>query len=189
MRIAVIDGHPDPDAEHFCHALAAAYAHGATHSGHQTRVITIAALDFPVLRSQQDWMHGTLPVPLENARDAIEWAQHLVIIYPLWLGDVPAYLKAFLEQVARPGIAFTPGSGTPVAGKLKGKSARLIVTMGMPALVYRWFFLQHSLTSLKRNVLHLVGIRPVRETVIGMIETTNHSRWLDRARSLGRAAR
>jgi hypothetical protein len=32
--------------------------------------------------------------------------------------------------------------------------------MGMPAFVYRWFFFKHSLTSLKRNVLEFVGIRP-----------------------------
>jgi putative NADPH-quinone reductase len=148
-----------------------------------------AKLDVPFLPSQDDWMHGALPPQLREAQDAIKWADHLVIIYPLWLGDVPAYLKAFLEQVARPDFAFAPGSSQPTAGPLKGKSARLIVTMGMPALVYRWFFFEHSMTSLKRNVLELVGIRPVRETIIGMMETTDHQKWLKRVESLGRAAR
>jgi hypothetical protein len=61
--------------------------------------------------------------------------------------------------------------------------------MGMPAFVYRWFFFKHSLTSLKRNVLEFVGIWPVRETIIGTVETTDHKKWLDKVRALGRAAR
>ena len=61
--------------------------------------------------------------------------------------------------------------------------------MGMPGLVYRWFFAKHSLMSLKRNVLELVGIPPVRETIIGMVETADHGKWLKRVESLGRAAR
>ncbi|RFB76456.1 NAD(P)H-dependent oxidoreductase [Methylovirgula sp. 4M-Z18] len=189
MHILIVDGHPDPNEKRFCHAAAAAYAEGARKSGHEARVIAIAKLDIPVLRSQDEWVHGTLPPQLKEAQDAIKWADHLVIIYPLWLGDVPAYLKAFLEQVARPDFAFAPGSSYPTAGPLKGKSARLIVTMGMPAFVYRWFFFKHSVTSLKRNVLELVGIRPVRETIIGMVETTDHEKWLKSIKSLGQAAR
>ena len=57
--------------------------------------------------------------------------------------------------------------------------------MGMPGLVYRWFFFKHSVTSLKRNVLELVGIRPVRETIIGMVETTDHRKWLTKVQALG----
>ena len=35
------------------------------------------------------------------AQADIGWAQHIVLFFPLWLGDMPAVLKAFLEQVAR----------------------------------------------------------------------------------------
>jgi len=189
MHIAVIDGHPDPRRGRLCHALAAAYADGARQSGHDVRTITIAELEVPVLRSQDQWLHGVLPGQLKEAQDVLQWADHWVIIYPLWLGDVPAYLKAFLEQVARPGFAFMPGPHGPPAGPLRGKSARLIVTMGMPALMYRWFFFKHSLTSLRRNVLGFVGIRPVRETIIGMVEATDNRKWLERIGALGRSAR
>ena len=39
--------------------------------------------------------------------------------------------------------------------------------MGMPALVYRWYFRAHSVKSLERNILGFVGIAPVHETLIG----------------------
>ncbi len=52
---------------------------------------------------------------------------------------MPALLKAFLEQVFRPGFALIcNGHRFPQKG-LVGKSAR-VVTMGMPVFWYRWFF-------------------------------------------------
>jgi putative NADPH-quinone reductase len=75
---------------------------------------------------------------------------------------------------------------------LIGKSARIVVTMGMPALVYRWYFGAHSLKSLERNILGLCGIGPIKESLIGMIEAkdpTKRQRWLARMSDLGREAR
>ena len=42
---------------------------------------------------------------------------------------------------------------------LKGRSAGIVVTMGMPALVYLWYFGAHSVKSLERNIPGLVASR------------------------------
>ena len=34
-QIAIIQGHPDPKGNHFCHVLAKAYAEGAESTGHK----------------------------------------------------------------------------------------------------------------------------------------------------------
>ena len=76
-------------------------------------------------------------------------------------------------------------------GRLKGRTARLIVTMGMPAFVYRGFYLSHSLEALRRNILGFVGIGPTRTTLIGNIEMLADDRcrqWLEKASALGRRA-
>jgi putative NADPH-quinone reductase len=175
-RILLIQGHPDPCPDHLCHALAHAYASGATGAGHEVRQTNVALLDFPLLRSQREWEHDTLPAALRQAQDDITWSQHLVIFFPLWLGDMPALFKGFLEQVARPGFAFGGDRLSPMAKKpLAGRSARVVVTMGMPAMLYRLYFRAHSIKSLKRNVLRFIGIRPVRETLIGMVGKTDAS--------------
>jgi putative NADPH-quinone reductase len=111
QRIVLIQGHPDPLIRHLGHALADAYAQGAQAGGHEVRQIDVARLDFPLLRTQQDWTSGNLPTTLQAAQNDIGWAQHLVLFFPLWLGDMPALLKGFLEQVARPGFAFKAGEG------------------------------------------------------------------------------
>jgi putative NADPH-quinone reductase len=188
-HILLIQGHPDAGQRHLCHALEDAYARGASATGHEIRRIDVATLDFPLLRSQHEWEQGELPPNLAAAQDAIKWAEHLVLFFPLWLGDMPALLKGFLEQVARPGFAFSREAKNPLAAKgLTGRSARVVVTMGMPATVYRWYFRAHSLKSLERNILGFVGIAPVRETLIGTVaemapESAN--KWLAKLEKLG----
>jgi putative NADPH-quinone reductase len=192
QRIVLIQGHPDTSAPHLCHALAQAYADGARAAGHEVRLIDVARLDFSLLRSQHEWEHSALPPTLQTAQDDIGWAQHIVLFFPLWLGDMPALLKGFLEQVARPGFAFKAGGGNPFARKgLAGRSARVVATMGMPALVYRWYFRAHSIKSLERNVLGFVGMSPVNETLIGMVDKLGEAgvkKWQAKMGDLGRTA-
>lgn len=168
-RIAVIDGHPDPDPARFVHALAKRYADGAAAARHEVRQIEVALLDFPLLRSRAAWEGQPPPPAIAEAQQAIAWADHLVILYPLWLGDMPALLKAFLEQTLRPGFGIGKGKSLG-ASLLQGKSARLVVTMGMPAFFYRFYFGAHSVKSFERNILKFVGIKSVQHTLIGDVE-------------------
>ena len=188
-RIAIIEGHPDPQRIHLLHALADAYAEGAKQAGHEIKRIQVATLDFDVLRTKQEWQELPAPDAIKDAQAIVAWADHLVILYPLWLGCLPALLKAFLEQLLRPGFAFEPSKAGGLPRKLLArKSARIVVTMGMPAFVYRWYFCAHSLKSLKRNILKFCGIGPIKTTLLGMVESgsnTRRQRWLARMRALG----
>jgi putative NADPH-quinone reductase len=105
-RTAIIDGHPDADPKRFVHALAAAYKRGAHEAGHEVRRITVASPEVPLLRTAKDFQSGTPSTAVRACQDTLAWAEHWVILYPLWLGSMPALLKGFFEQVARPGFAF-----------------------------------------------------------------------------------
>jgi putative NADPH-quinone reductase len=193
MQIVIIQGHPNPGGGRFCHALAKAYAKGAETSGHQVKVIDIGQLEFPILRTQEDFDHGEAPEAIRQVQNSIQTAQHLLIIYPLWLGSMPAYLKAFLEQVFRPGFAAIKSTGgKPWKQLLTGKTAHVVITMGMPAIIYRWYFLAHSLKSLERNILGFCGIKTTKETLIGMVETIDDDKrkqWLAKMEEMGGAGK
>ncbi len=63
--------------------------------------------------------------------------------------------------------------------------------MGMPALVYRWYFRAHSLKSLERNVLGFVGMSPVRHTLVGSVEGLGEAgvrKWKAKLRTMGSLA-
>lgn len=192
-RITIIQGHPDSHDRHFGHALADEYAKGAKNGGHTLKRIDVAQLDFPLLRTKEDFENGSPPESIRTAQEAIRWADHLVILYPLWHGSMPALLKAFFEQVFRPGFAVAyQQSGRMPKQLLGGKSARIVVTMGMPAFIYRWYFLAHSLKSLERNMLGVAGIGPIKESLLGMVEGMGEKQraaWLDKLRRLGEHGR
>lgn len=189
-KILILNGHPDVSSKGLCHALAEAYAEGARDAGNDVRRIDVAGLDFGFLRSQAEFEKGKVPAAIVAAQQDILWADHLVVVFPLWLGDIPAVLKAFFEQTLRPGFAFDyRPSGLPTM-HLKGRSARIIVTMGMPAFVYRWYFRAHGLKNLERNILKFVGIGPVRATLIGGVggaKSQTIRKRLDEVTNLGRS--
>ena len=187
MRIFVLNGHPDPAPERLCHALAAAYAEGAKAGGHEVRSLAVGGMELPLLRSEGEFHESTPPPAAIKTQEAIGWAEHMVLIYPLWLGTMPAALKALLEQTLRPDFAMDYNGKWPM-GRLKGRSARVVVTMGMPALAYRWYYGAHSLKSLERNILKFAGLGPIRATLIGGIESIGDAKrkaWLDSLRRLG----
>jgi putative NADPH-quinone reductase len=187
-RLVIIQGHPDPRPERLGHALATAYGLGAREAGHELRTIDVGSLDFPVLRDRESW-EGPVPESLREAQATIQWGEHLAIFFPLWLGTMPALLKAFFEQIMRPGFALRIEGAGRWHRLLSGRSARLVVTMGMPAFIYRWYFRAHGIKSFERNILQFVGIEPIHESLIGMVEGRDEAvreRWLAKLTELGR---
>jgi putative NADPH-quinone reductase len=196
-RILIVQGHPDYRRPHLCHALARSYEEGARAAGHAVEVVEPARIAFPLLSSPAEWRHGSPPPQLVAVQDAIRGADHLVFVYPLWLGGMPAVLKGFLEQVVRPGFGIAADdrgldvSGLPGLGQLQGRSARVVLSTPRAAAVYRWIDGAHSLKMMRRHVLGPAGIRPVRSTVVGGeagMAPQQLARWEEHLRRLGERA-
>lgn len=167
-KIVVVVGHSRRDT--FCEALGNAYVRGAEAGGHTARLYVTSRMSFdPILRAGFVEVQALEP-DLASAHEALMAADHVVIIFPLWLGTLPAILKGFLERILQPDLVI-PAKEGKFAKILSGKSARIIVTMGMPALIYRWYFGAHAIKMLKRNILAFMGVKPVRSTIYGSIES------------------
>jgi putative NADPH-quinone reductase len=190
-NIVIIQGHPDPQGNRFCHALAEAYFKGAESKGHHLKLIDIARIDYPTLRTQDEFVKGEIPEMLIESQRLIQSAHHLVIIYPLWLGTMPAYLKAFLEQVFRPSFrANNTNQEKPWERQISEKTAHIIITMGMPDIIYNSYFLAKGMESLEGNILAFFGIKVIRQTLIGSvdsIEDTERQKWLNDIELSGRS--
>jgi putative NADPH-quinone reductase len=50
---------------------------------------------------------------------------------------------------------------------MKGKSARVAVSMGMPGLVYRFAMDEGALKALERGILGISGFHPMHHSIIG----------------------
>jgi putative NADPH-quinone reductase len=185
-KVAIIVGHVKDGS--FCEALGNAYLSGATTSGHEAQLFVTSKMQFDPILHEGFARVQPLEPDLQAAHDAIMAADHLVIIFPLWLGAFPAILKGFLDRVFQPEL-FAASAQGKFPKPLRGKSVRVFITMGMPGFVYRWYYGAHALRLLKRNILHFLGVGSVRSTIHGMIEGVSHDtrkHWLAEAEVMGR---
>ncbi len=189
-RIVIIQGHPDPAGHHLLNAMADAYGEAAALAGHEVRRVEVARLDFPLLRTQADFETGELPATLLPARDDMRWAEHWVFLFPLWHGTMPALFKGFLEHIFRPGFAMEYREKSFPKRLLAGRSARIVVTMGMPVMLYRWYFGAYGVRSFERSMLSFAGIKPIRESLFGLsvADDKKRARWIEEMRQHGRDA-
>ncbi|WP_297802183.1 NAD(P)H-dependent oxidoreductase [Arenimonas sp. GDDSR-1] len=186
-RILVILGHPSEDS--LCGALAQAYATGAEASGNEVRRISLGTLRFdPVLHDGYARIQ-TLEPDLVAAQEAIAWAQHLVFVYPIWWGSMPALLKGFFDRIFLPGFAFTFRKGSLMAdGLLAGRSAHLLVALDTPPWYFRWVYRMPGHHQMKRTILGFCGIKPVTVSNFGPVKDSRprtRERWLSRAFAYG----
>lgn len=190
-KVAIIVGNPLHDS--YSEALGKAYLTGAESGGHQAQLFMLGRMEFDAILREGYRREQPLEPDLAAAREAFVACDHVVFVFPLWCGDMPAIMKGFIERLLQPDLLKVQKSGGKASWKMfRGKSARVIMTMGMPGWFYRWYFGAHALKLLKRNILHFVGISPVRSTIYGMIESVGDAKrkqWLRDVEALGHAAR
>lgn len=186
-KILLINGHPDPKS--FNRALSEAYKKGALTSGAPYREIHLADLQFNPNLQYGYRKRTELEPDLLQAQASLQWADHLVWVYPVWWGSVPAIMKGFLDRVLLPGFAFKKREASVWWDKyLTGKSARLICTLDQPAWYYRWINRGPSHQAMTRLTLNFVGIKRVKRTAIGPLRLSTHAYrtdWLRKVEQLG----
>lgn len=189
-RILVILGHPNNDS--FCGAIANSYIEGAKASGNEVQLISVGDLSFdPVLRKGYGPIQELEP-DLVAGQAAIAWAQHIVFVYPIWWGAMPALLKGFIDRVFLPGFAFNYREGSRFWDRmLSGRSAHLFVTMDTPPWYFRWVFRMPGHNQMKRTILEFCGIKPVTIVSLGPIKGSTQQKregWLAQVKAYGHHA-
>jgi len=186
-KILVILGQPQRHS--YGGSLMKAYADGAREAGAEVKELYLGELQFNPLAVPSLTNPGELEPDLKSAQDAIKWADHLVFVYPIWWGTIPALLKGFVERTFLPGFAVNFHEHSIWWDKLlTGKSARLIVTLNTPWWYYRWILGQPGHNTMKKTILEFCGVKPVRITEIGPIKGSTEEKrkgWLEQVRSLG----
>lgn len=186
-KIALIIGHPD--AESFNFALAKAYATGAVKSGAEVRQIIISELNFDPNLKYGYRKRTELESDLLKSQETLKWADHIVWVYPVWWGSVPAIMKGFLDRVLLPGFAFKKREGSVWWDKyFTGKTSRLICTMDQPTWFYRIINRAPSHHAMKKLTMNFIGVKSVKITAIGPLRLSKdefRSKWLEKIQRLG----
>lgn len=186
-KILIINGHPN--AKSYCQALAEAYKNGASSKGNHVVLLNLSELTFELSLSFGYSKHMELEPDLVLAQEKISWAQHIVIVHPVWWGSVPALLKGFFDRALLPGYAFKYRKESILWDKLlSGKTARIIYTTDTPVWYYTLFYGAPSVRQVKSRILEFCGIKPVKVTGIGPIRRSSQEfreKWLEKIKNLG----
>ena len=190
-KILIINGHPDKES--FNHALAASYKKGVLASGFELEEINIGELGFNPNLQFGYRKRTELEPDLIDAQDKIKWADHIVWVYPVWWGSVPAIMKGFLDRVFLPGFAFKKREGSVWWDKyLTGRSAHLISTLDQPGWYYSLINGAPSHKAMKKLTMNFVGIKKVRTTTIAPLRLSSEAfrkKWLRKVEQLGKAGK
>lgn len=189
-RILMILGTPKNVS--LCTALGEAYAQGARDKGHVVRQLKLGEMSFdPILRGGYE-QSQTLEPDLLEAQRQIHWAEHLVFVYPVWWGGVPALLKGFFDRTFLPGFAFKYRNRSQLWDKLlSGRTADLLVTMDTPPWYFRWIYGAPAHRQMIRTILGFSGIKTRRLSEFAPVRPSSEEQrqnWLRHAESLGSRA-
>ena len=183
-KILLINGHPNPDS--FCYSLAKAYSKGV---GEQAtlRQIDVARLNFDV-GALKHFDSFEIPVDLQKAQADIRWANHIVIVHPIWWATMPALLKSFIEQTFLMGFAAKYEKSGKITKLLTDKSMRVISTLDTPVFLYKSFLGNPSFKVHKAN-FSFCGIKPIRQTYLGPVvksDEVKRKKWIKKVEQLGK---
>lgn len=192
-KVFILLGHPDKSG--MCGKLADAYETGAREGGHEVQRMNLGEMQFdPILHKGYRAMQELEP-DLKLFQERVQWADHFVIIYPVWWVGMPALLKGLFDRAWLPGSAFRyikmqGGKRTYFWHRLyRGKTARTILTSGTPPWLVS--FLPGNVNSqLKWGILWFAGFR-VRSLWLGPSENVPDAKcnaWCERVHSLGKRA-
>jgi putative NADPH-quinone reductase len=186
-KILVIDAHPFEKS--LCRGLADAYEEGAKSAGAEVRRLNLRELNFDL--NLRRGYHATqeLEPDLVQSQESIRWCEHLVLVYPMWWGMMPALLKGYLDRCWLPGFAFQYHRNDPMWDRLlEGRSARMVVTSDAPYFFNLLIYFNAPYRVVRKMILRFCGFKPVRVTAIGRVKSLRESErasWLEKLRRLG----
>lgn len=192
MKTLIIFNHPYEGS--YCNAILRAVSAGLAEGGHPQRLIHLDNDGFdPVMRAKdlkafamagrhmEYALEHVDPLVLEYKK-RLEWAEHLIMIFPIWWMTMPAMTKGFVDKVIFPEIAYDMDDGQLKSRLHSLRRVTVITTMNTPAQTYKDVFGNSLEGSLIKGTFNQIGIHDVEWYCISMVkQNTEETRkkWLE----------
>lgn len=189
-KIYILMGHPNTDPT-LTSSMADAYEKAARAAGHEVRRANIGELSFdPILHKGYKVIQELEP-DLKKVQEDMKWADHLVLLYPLWWSATPALLKGMFDRMWLPGFCFRFNKHNMGWKKLlHGKTARVVCLSNLNPHFIRILFGDFT-NEVGHATLGFAGYK-VRFTEIGNAEHLSDgakAAWFKRMATLGAAGK
>ena len=192
MKTLIIYNHPHEGS--FCSAIRDAVISGLDIGGHEYKVINLDKDGFDPVMREKDlkafveggrdsgmWPEGVDSLVM-NYVQKMQWAERIVMIFPIWWMSTPAMTKGFIDKVIFPGMVYKMESGKLVSMLSKLKQVVIITTMNTPAAIYESNFGNSLEGSLIKGTFNQIGIHDVKWISINMVKQSDvatRKKWLE----------
>lgn len=185
-KILIFLGNPTSDS--YSGRLANAYEESAKSAGFYTDRININDLTFdPILHQGYKTIQALEP-DLLMVQNKINWADHVVVIYPNWWCSMPAVMKGMFDRMWLPGFAFNFDKQTKkLIQRLRGKSAHVIIVAGTHSPFMTWWKFGDYTNEIAHGILGFAGFK-VKVTAFGPTEKVSPQvldAWVHKVERLG----
>lgn len=185
QKILILNGNPQADS--LSHALITAYRSGLPTTT-TVDIFNLAEMPFDPNLALGYTQQQPLEPCLLAFQQALLQADHLVMVFPIWWGGMPAQLKGLIDRTFLPNITFKYAAGSSLPQQLlKGKTARLLITMDAPIWYYRYWQGAPVVRQLKQNILGFCGFKQIQVTWFGKVlhsSVLERQGWLKQAQQL-----
>ena len=195
MKTLIIFYHPHKGS--YCNAILDAVHYGLEKSSQPHKTIDLATDAFdPVMKAKDLKAFADMgrigeaalidldPIVLRYKKK-LEWAERIVMIFPIWWMSMTAMMKGFVDKVIFPGIAYNMVDGRLRSRLHSLKQVTIITTMNTPPEVYRNQFCNSLEGSLIKGTFNQIGINDVEWISLNMVKQSGkelRELWLEEIR-------
>ena len=170
MKTLIVFNHPHEGS--YCTSILHAAEKGLKAGGHPCRIINLDKDGFdPVMRSKDLKAFAMAGKDMDDAllevdplvmkyKENLEWAEHLVMIFPIWWMTSPAMTKGFIDKVIFPAVAYNMVKGRLVS-RLPVRKVTVSTTMNTPSDIYKEMFDNSIEGSMIKGTFRQIGIEDV----------------------------
>ena len=192
MKTLIVYYHPYDGS--YCNAILKAVEEGLKRGGHPHKTIDLLRDAFdPVMHAKDlqafveyghsgDITQSDVDPLILHYKKKLEWAERIVMIFPIWWMSTPAMMKGFIDKVIFPGVAYNM-DGPQLVTCLHGlRQVTIITTMNTPADIYRDKFNNSLEGSLIKGTFNQIGIHDVQWISINMVKQSGpemRKLWLE----------
>lgn len=189
MKTLIVYNHPHEGS--FCSAIRDSVKEGLHKGGHECKIINLDKDGFdPVMREKdlkafvqagrigEEGLDDVDPIVLRYMKK-LRWAEHIVMIFPVWWMTMPAMTKGFVDKVIFPGVVYRMEGGKLVSMLSGLRQVTVITTMNTPSDVYKDIFGNSLESSLIKGTFNQIGIHDIHWISLNMVKQVgDEKRWL-----------
>ncbi len=189
-KILVFLGNPTRNS--YSGRIADAYEAGAREANFEVDRVNIEDLKFnPVLHQGYREIQELEP-DLKMIQEKMNWADHIVFVYPNWWCSMPALMKGMFDRMWLPGFAFNFDKQTKkLIQRLNTKSAHVIIVAGTHSPFMTWWKFGDYTNEIAHGILGFAGIR-TKVTAFGPSERVAvHvlDGWVEKVKKMGKVGK